>query len=267
MGNVGVCCANVDGNCDMTESSNNPGILLEGLTWEEAETVLTSKRVVVIPLGAQCKEHGLHLKLNNDWLIAEYLKQRVEQKLPVVIAPTINYSFYPAMIDYPGSVSLRSETARDLVIDICSSLARFGPRQFYVLNTGISTIRPLSAAREHLAKEGVTLSYTDARKIHGDKLAPLLEQEGGTHADEAETSMMLYIAPHTVDMSKAVKDYSGDGDGPLSRTVGSNVVYSPTGAWGDPTLATLEKGEVIVEGLVAGIMDDIINLIEGVEHE
>ncbi|MBX9694447.1 MAG: creatininase family protein, partial [Cyanobacteria bacterium] len=133
----------------MTESTNLwPGILLERNTWREAEPHLTSNSVVVIPLGAQCKQHGLHLKLNNDWLIAEYLKQRVREKLPVVIAPTINYSFYPAMVDYPGTVSLRSETARDMVIDICESLSRFGPRYFYILNTGISTIRPLANARD-----------------------------------------------------------------------------------------------------------------------
>src|ERR1044071_7203573 len=101
----------------MDESTNFcPGVLLEDITWKEAESLLTSSAVVVIPLGAQCKEHGLHLKLKNDWLIAEYLKRRIREQLAVVIAPTINYSFYPAMVDYPGTVSLRSDTARDTLI-------------------------------------------------------------------------------------------------------------------------------------------------------
>lgn len=113
------------------------GILLEDLTWLEAEKILTPTTVVVIPLGAAAKEHGPHLKLKNDLLIAEYLKRRVLQRSAVVVAPTLNYHFYPAFVEYPGSTTLRLETARDMVADICRTLARFGPRRFYILNTGI----------------------------------------------------------------------------------------------------------------------------------
>src|SRR3954466_6224234 len=146
----------------LSQSRGAPkGILLENLTWIEAEKVLTPESVVVIPLGAESKEHGPHLKLKNDFLIAEYLKKRVLQSSNVVIAPTINYSFYPAFLEYPGSTSLRLETARDIVIDICRSLSKFGPRRFYVLNTGISALRPLAVAQEILAAEGIVMRYLD----------------------------------------------------------------------------------------------------------
>ena len=137
------------------------GILLENLTWIEAAQVLTADTVVVIPLGAAAKEHGPHLKLKNDWTMAEYLKQRVLEQSGVVVAPTLNYGFYPAFVEYPGSTSLRLETARDLVVDICHSLARYGPRRFYILNTGISTLRALKPAAELLAAEGILMRYTD----------------------------------------------------------------------------------------------------------
>jgi creatinine amidohydrolase len=88
----------------------SPGILLEELTWVEAEKVLTPETVVVIPIGAESKEHGPHLKLKNDFILAEYLKGRVRERAPVVIAPTVNYHFYPAFVEYPGSTSLRLET-------------------------------------------------------------------------------------------------------------------------------------------------------------
>ena len=58
-------------------SRKQAAVLLENLTWDEAERVLTPDSVVVIPLGAECKEHGRHLPLNNDFLMAEYFKQRV----------------------------------------------------------------------------------------------------------------------------------------------------------------------------------------------
>ena len=217
------------------------GILLENLTWIEAEKILTPDTVVVIPLGAEAKEHGPHLKLNNDFVMAEYLKRRVLEQSNVVIAPTVNYSFYPAFVEYPGSTSLRLETARDLIVDICRSLARYGPRRFYVLNTGISTLRALKPAAELLAADGILLRYTDL-KITEPIEKTIRQEEGGTHADEIETSMMLYIAPASVDMKKAVKDYHESRPGPLTRDPNGNGTYSPTGSWGDPTLATRAKG-------------------------
>ena len=236
------------------------GILLEDLTWVEAERVLTPETIVVIPLGAAAKEHGPHLKLKNDLLIAEYLKKRVLDASNVVVAPTISYHHYPAFLEYPGSTSLRLETARDLIVDIVKSLARYGPRRFYVLNTGISTLRALQPATELLAKEGVILRYTDLLKIIGPVEKAIAKQEGGTHADEIETSMMLYMAPKTVDMKKAAKDYHPSNERGLTRDPKGRGVYSATGIFGDATLATRAKGEQITRALVAGILKEIEDL-------
>lgn len=244
----------------LTAQTKTKGILLEDLTWVEAEKILTEKTVVVIPLGAAAKEHGPHLKLKNDWLIAEFLKQRVLAESDVVIAPTINYHFYPAFLEYPGSTSLRLETARDLVVDICKSLARYGPRRFYVLNTGVSTVRALKPAAEALANDGITLRYTDILQITGPVEKAIGKQEGGTHADEIETSMMLYMAPATVDMKKAAKDYHPSAERGLTRNPQGKGVYSATGIYGDATLATRAKGETITKALVAGILKEIEDL-------
>ncbi len=243
-----------------TGQTKTKGILLEDLTWVEAEKVLTEETIVVIPLGAAAKEHGPHLKLKNDWLIAEYLKKRVLEQSNVVIAPTINYHFYPAFLEYPGSTSLRLETARDLLVDVCKSLARYGPRRFYVLNTGVSTLRALQPAAELLAKEGLVLRYTDILKITGPVEKTIGQQEGGTHADEIETSMMLYMAPSTVDMKKAAKDYHPSSERGLTRNPKGRGIYSPTGIYGDATLATKAKGEQITKALLKGILKEIEDL-------
>ena len=107
-----------------------PGVKLENLNWIEAERHFADNPVVVIPLGAAAKEHGPHLPLNNDAVIAGWLAEEVRQRLPVVVAPLINASFYPAFVEFPGSISLRLETARDLVVDTCTSLAGFGLTRF-----------------------------------------------------------------------------------------------------------------------------------------
>ncbi len=250
-----------------TSFAQNKGVLLENLTWQEAEKVLKPDTVVVIALGAASKEHGPHLKLKNDWTMAEYYKQRVLRSADVVIAPTINYHFYPAFVEYPGSTSLRMETARDLTVDICRSLSRFGPRRFYIINTGVSTLRALKPAAEMLAADGILLSYLDVTKDVEDVVKPIEKQPGGTHADEIETSQMLYIAPSSVEMKKAIKDYNPRPNRPgvpltrdpqkASRGEGT---YSPTGSWGDPTLATREKGRIVTEATFAAILKQIETL-------
>jgi creatinine amidohydrolase len=243
----------------LTTSSNN-GILLEELTWRQAEEVLRPSTLVVIPIGAACKEHGPHLKLKNDWLLAEYFKREVLRNSDVVVGPTVNYHYYPAFIEYPGSISLRLETARDLVVDICRSLSRYGPRKYYGLNTGVSTMRPLALSADLLAAEGIEFRYTDILKLTEQVEPPIRQEEGGTHADEIETSMMLFIAPETVEMSVAVKDFHPSATGGLTRDPLGQGTFSASGIFGDPTLATPQKGETVVKTIIRGILQEIEEL-------
>jgi creatinine amidohydrolase len=234
------------------------GQRLEELAWPEAERILTSDAVVVIPLGAGSKEHGPHLKLRNDLTMADYLTRRVVEAAPVVVAPTLTYHHYPAFLEYPGSTSLALNTARDLTTDVVRTLAAYGPRRFYALNTGISTLRPLQLAAEALAAHGILLRYTDLNARLEPTAKGLRQQQAGTHADEIETSMMLYIDPSTVDMAKAVKDLTPAANAiRFTRQRGGVGTYSASGIWGDPTLATAEKGRTLVEALVTGLLEDI----------
>ena len=238
-------------------------IQLENLNWIEAEAVLKNYQVVMIALGARTKEHGPHLQLNNDYVMAEYLKTRVAEKVSVALLPTLQYGYYPAFLDYPGSVSLRLETFMNIIIDICTSIHGYGIKKFYVLNTGVSTLRPLKKAQDELQQKGILLHYLNILQVDQQLPEGFLEQEGGTHADEGETSMMLYIAPKTVNMKKAVKDYDPRPNRPgLSRTPQGKGSYSPTGIWGDPTLASRAKGKIIVEATVEEIIKQINALIE-----
>ncbi len=230
------------------------GVYLERLSWIEAERWLAGDPVVVIPLGAAAKEHGPHLPLGNDAIIADWLAGAVHERLPVVVAPLVNASYYPAFTGYPGSISLRAETARDLLVDICRSLAPFGAARFYVLNTGLSTLAPLAAARAALG-DALRFDYLNLDDALAGLPANLREQAWGSHADEIETSLMLYIAPEVVDMSRAVDD-GADGDGRLSRTRGAGI-HSPSGVYGQATLASAAKGEVIARLLLEHVLAQI----------
>ncbi len=243
--------------CSAPSQHARRGVLLEDLAWPEAEKVLTPDTVVVIPLGAAAKEHGPHLPLKNDAVIAAYFTRRVLVTADVVVLPAVNYSYYPAFVNFPGSTTLQMETARDVIVDICLSVSRHGPRRFYILNTGVSTLRALKPASERLAEAGLLMTYTDILKVDGGVVEKVRTQARGTHADEIETSMMLYMAPEIVDMRKAAKDMPEGSGGPLSRDPKDVGRYSPSGVFGDATLATREKGEKVVEAMVTGILREI----------
>jgi len=247
--------------CAAFGQNRGGGVRLEDLTWKQAAEVLTPDAIVVIPLGAASKEHGPHLKLSNDLIIAEYLSKEVLAKAKVVMAPVVNYHYYPAFVEFPGATSLRFDTAKNLIIDICKGLAQFGPRKFYVLNTGVSTVRPLTASMEELAAADpkITMRFTNILNAAREIEKQIAKQPEGTHADEMETSMMLYMAPQTVDMSKATKDFP-KGTGPMQWRNPQGPRYSASGIYGDATLATKEKGERIVKAQVDFILREIEDL-------
>jgi creatinine amidohydrolase len=96
-----------------------------------------------------------------------------------------------------------------------------------------------------------------AAKEHGYRQAAerLAEQSHGSHADELETSLMLALAPHLVDMARAEPSpaIGLEAPGPLTPLDLNSPNYSRSGSYGDPTLATLEKGEI----LLAAMLDDL----------
>lgn len=103
------------------------------------------------------------------------------------------------------------------------------------------------------------MHFTRIDRAGNDTVQRIQEQPGGSHADEIETSMMLYIDSACVDMTKAASDFN-PGRGPLTPDASKAGIYSPTGIYGDATLATVEKGRLVVEATVTDLVRDIASL-------
>ena len=88
------------------------GAWLEDLTWVEAAERFKAGQPVIIPIGARSKEHGHHLPLKTDYLLAREFGQRIADALPVVVAPVVDFGYYPAFVNYPGSQNLHRGTDR-----------------------------------------------------------------------------------------------------------------------------------------------------------
>ena len=246
---------------------NTPkGVFLEELTWPEAKSWFDRKATVVIPIGAASKEHGHHLPLNTDFLLAQTLSKRMADELPIVVAPVVGFGYYPAFCNYPGSQHLKADTFIALLRELITGFIRQGVKKIAIVNTGVSTEGPVQIiVREILADYGVRISVADIRNL-GRDTDHLFEQKVGGHADQHETSIIMAIKREAVRLEKAKEDYGNQLELPktvyyqpsiFSDDPKSGPDFSLTGARGDPSLATVEKGKAALDAMVRDLVDGL----------
>jgi len=200
----------------------NRGVWLEELTWLEAKARFAADPVVVMPIGAAAKAHGPHLPLKTDAITARALAQALVERLPVIAAPVLGFGFYPAFTSFAGSQHLGVETFKALVHELIGNFTAHGVRRIALLNTGVSTEKPL----DEVAAAGGEVLVLHMR-LMGQAAEALIENKSGGHADERETSVVLALEPRSVRLDKLALE------GP----------FEATGATGDPRRATAFKGE------------------------
>ena len=234
-------------------------------TWQEAEQFLNESSIVLIPIGGGTKEHGPHLPLGTDMFVVDELAERIVNRCDVLLLPTVNYAYYPAFINWPGSVSIEADHFRHFVEDIIRSIARFGVKKFLILDGGISTHHPMSILSYDLHNAlGISVAVTDIAGLGKEAGLRVCEQEQGGHADESETSCLLSVRPDLVRMEKAVKEYRPHIPGVVSaegvrKITLKGQMETKSGIHGDSTLANKEKGEIILKAME----DDLVAFIDG----
>jgi creatinine amidohydrolase len=229
--------------------------LIERLTWDEVARRLQNGAAAILPIGAAAKQHGFHLPMNTDRVQAEWLAARLADRIDALIWPTISYGYYPAFAEYAGSSGLSEPVFEATIHEIAADIIGFGCRAVLVLDTGISTLTPVDCALARLSSGHALHLKIHEGPNYRRAAARLAEQSHGSHADELETSLMLALAPDLVDMSRAEAspEVKHQVAGPLTPSDTSSPNYSRSGSYGDPTLATRAKGEV----LLAAMLDDL----------
>lgn len=229
------------------------------LTWDLVAEGLKGGAAALLPIGAGAKQHGLHMRMATDQVFAEYFAGVVAEKTDALIWPTLTYGAYPAFVAYAGSASLSDATFRSAVTEIADALLGFGAERVLILDTGISTLAPVEAAiRATSDPSRIRHLKVFAGPRFVETAKALQQQPYGSHADEIETSLMLAIAPALVDMGRAKASPVSPGGprrGPLSLSDPNAPNYSPSGSFGDPTLASAEKGKTILAAIVADLME------------
>lgn len=215
--------------------------------WKTAdEIVALNPDTAIIPVGS-LEQHGPHLPIMTDWAIASEFGRRVAGKMGAFLLPALPVSTCREHMGKKGSVWMESTTFYQMMTDIILSLKTQGFRKVGILQChgGIFILPPL--VRDLNAKYNPDLMVA---LVSGDTFRMTLLEEGiqesfDLHAGESETSRMLAIAPETVHMDAAVDCIPSAPRSYLNY--GSIFRLSPAGVWGEPSRATAEKGEKILE--------------------
>ena len=230
---------------------------IEHLTWDEVACRLEHGAAAILPIGAAAKQHGFHLPMNTDRVQAEWLAARLADRIDALIWPTVNYGYYPAFAEYAGSSGLSAPVFEAVIHEIATAIIGFGCRAVLVLDTGISTRAPVDRALARLATGDALHLEVHEGPNYRRAAAQLAEQGHGSHADELETSLMLALASDLVDMTRAEAspEVKQEAAGPLTPLDASSPNYSRSGSYGDPTLATRAKGEVLLAAMLGDLTE------------
>jgi creatinine amidohydrolase len=217
-------------------------LALDELSWIEAAAHLARDPRLIIPVGA-LEQHGPHLPLGSNVLIARRFAVDLSLEFGVLRAPTMYYGVnVRTERDYAGTATLRQKTLHRVMNELLSAWELDGVREFIIV-----TAHRHEPHLDALA----TLITGDARvrvvSLWDVEIADLLEkQPGHLHACEAETSLMLYLYPELVRLERA-RDFQLPEE-QFERYIRGRLPAPPpggAGVVGFPTAATAAKGESI----------------------
>lgn len=232
---------------------------IERMRWDDVARRIADGAAAILPIGAAAKQHGFHLPLNTDRIQAECLAARLAENIDALIWPTLTYGHYPAFVEYAGSSSLSASTFEAVAHEVAAGILNSGCGKLFVLDTGISTLVPVERALARLDfRKVMHLRIHDGSRYHR-AVERLSEQSHGSHADEIETSLMLALAPDLVDMARAEAspELNEIVPGRLTRSDPHSPNYSRSGSYGDPTLATSAKGEVLLAAMLEDLHEQV----------
>ncbi|WFB57141.1 creatininase family protein [Paenibacillus sp. BR1-192] len=227
----------------------------------EVEEKIRKLGAAILPIGA-VEAHGPHLPLGTDNLLASRLADKLAERTDSFVLPTLPYGQVWSLRNFPGSINVSNEALIRLLADIGESIYHQGFRIFIMVNGHLGNAVALKEAARILYERVPELKvfyffYPGTKEIAAEVREASAAHGSYMHADEIETSYMLYLAGEYVDMSKAI-------DGAPQIPIEADFTPTPweemtaSAVLGDATLATREKGERIIERSLEVMADMVL---------
>lgn len=233
---------------------------LAEISWEQCAEYLAHDDRIILPIGAT-EQHGRHLGLGADFLIAQEIARRIGEQTRLLVAPTLNYGMSHLHLEFAGTVSLSPPTLSAVLQDIFQSLYRHGFRRVLVVNGHGGNQPALQSASAIVQNQFPDLRVKSFQWWLEPEITRIADEQlgaqQGTHASNHETALMHAITPHAVHTARIAKR-----DAPVqpSREFDSPTRFRkkyPDGVMGlDPSRADAALGEKILGKAVAlGILE------------
>ncbi len=221
-------------------------MVLEEMTMEAFRKGLAKSTTIILPVGS-VEEHGGHLPLGTDTIHAYELAKNATSLHDFFVAPPLWYGLCRSTSQHPGTVSISGAVLRSIIIDILGSFYDQGLRNFVILSghAGGTHMAMLVDAGEHILNtlpecKVAVLSVLD---LVAQLPVGVVETENDSHAGEVETALMQHLRKKYV-CGTSPEEYPSF---PKHILVRNKKRFWSGGVWGDPSKASPEKGEKILD--------------------
>jgi creatinine amidohydrolase len=238
---------------------------LDELSTVEAAEASKARKVVIFPIGS-VEEHGEHLPLCTDSVQPEYVALEVAKITGCLVAPPFRYGIVNAGRNFPGSLTIQFDTLFNLAKDILSELARNGFNRIIVMSghAGSSHMAALRLAAQEVVRQNGEENGKQRTRImvlsdydFAGELSSELADPNDGHAGTIETSRVMTIRPDLI-KSKGVPSHY---EMPRFEVVLHPEQFFPSGVHGDPTVASVDKGQKIN----AYVVEQVVKLVRELE--
>ncbi len=244
-------------------TARTPPLSWTDIHWLDMADGLAADWIAVLPLAA-IEQHGPHLPLGTDVMIAEAYLARVRDlvpsNVPATLLPVQSVGLSTEHVDFPGTLTLSPDVALAQWIAIGESVARAGIRKLVMVTShGGNSAAMTLVAQELRARHGMLVVTTSWHRFGAqDGLFPDDELRHGIHGGAVETSIMLAKYPQSVRMDKIAsfipasvameKEFRWLRAGRPAAFAWQAQDLHPSGAIGDATQASAESGHSLIEG-------------------
>jgi len=231
------------------------------LTKNRFTKALEQTNVAVLITGA-LEAHGNHCPLGTDNILPEHLGKCVAEKTKALVLPTIPFgdSWYFNL--YRGTISIEPSTLIDFYASVMKGIFKHGIRYIIALNGhGGNSAHLSTAAKKATMKGERVVVIVDWWRDLAKKAREICLETPEGHAAEDETSEMLFVQPHLVDMSDAKAARVKTRFRIVSAQYRQDLF--PSAVYGDPTLASEEKGKLIMEQAEEELLKLVAELEKG----
>ncbi len=218
---------------------------------DEIGAEIAALPVAILPLGA-VEEHGPHLPIGTDNIAAAALAERLAARTGCLLLPTLNYGQVWSLARFPGSLTLREETLRNVLTDLAEALFAQGVRGLMLLSGHLGNLSAMRASARVLhdrlpALAVQAVAYPGLAEVAAGIAESPQWHPGYIHAEEIETSLVLALAPGRVRMERARREYPPlPPDFSVSAVQWDELGEGLSGVFGDATAASQAKGKAIL---------------------